>query len=66
MGQHVNIELSMNYDTIKEINKPDVSNSKDIDSLTDKEINEIEEKLKNNKALLKLIDEANILGTKTA
>lgn len=63
LGQHVNVELSMNYETIKEVNKPDISKSKDIDSLTDKEIEGIKEKLRDNKALLKLIDETKLLET---
>jgi hypothetical protein len=66
LGQHVNVELSMNYETIKEITKPDISKSKDIDSLTDKEIEGIKEKLRDNKALLKLIDETKLLETNEA
>lgn len=66
MGQYINIELNMNYEKIKEISKPDLSNSKDINTLTDKEKEEIENKLKDNKTLLKLIEEINKKGKQEA
>lgn len=66
MGQYINFEINMNYETIKEVTKPDVSNSKDINTLTEKEKQDIENKLKSNKALLKLIEELNKVGKQEA
>ena len=59
MGQYVNFEISMNYEEIKEVNKPNITDSKDINSLTDKEKEDIENKLKSNKALLELLNNIN-------
>lgn len=66
LGQYINVDINMNYDEIKEINKVDVSNSIDINNLTEKEIEEINQKLMDNKTLLKLIEEINKLNKKEA
>jgi hypothetical protein len=56
LNEYINVTINMSYDTIKEVVKPNITNSKNIDELTDKERQEIEEKLQNNKALLQLIE----------
>ena len=66
LGQYMNFEVNMNFEEIKEITKPDISKNKDINSLTDKEKQDIENKLKSNKALLKLIEEINKVGKQEA
>ena len=57
MGIYIKAELNFNYEQISEITKPDVSNSKDADDLTEAEVKEIENKLNSNKTLMGLIDE---------
>lgn len=66
MGQYLNINCSINYEEIKEVSKIDVSNSKDASELTEDEKKEIEAKLKDNKALLKLAEEINKINKKEA
>ena len=59
MNMYMNIDLSMNYQKINEITKPDITNNKDINELTDNEIKEIEDKLSENEALKAIISEIN-------
>ena len=66
LGQYINIELNMNYKKINTINKPDVSNNKDINDLDEKEIEEIEKKIMSNKNLLKLIENIENINKKEA
>jgi len=54
MGQYINLELNMNYEKIKEVTKFDVTNNQDINTLTEQDMQKIENKLMNNKAILKL------------
>ena len=61
-NEYINVDLSMNYEKVKEVDKPNVSNSKDINSLTDQEIADIEKKLMENQTLLKLIEQINKIG----
>ena len=56
-GKYVNIEFNTNYEKISAITKPDVTNSKDLNSITEQEMNDIQNKLMNNKTLLKLIED---------
>ncbi len=64
--EYINVDLSMSYESIKEVTKADVSKYKDADKITPKEEKEIKNKLKENQALLKLIDELNLLGKQEA
>ena len=57
LGMYYNIDMSLNYEKLNEIKKPDISNYKKIDDLSEKEKKEIEEKLVNNEVLNKLIEE---------
>lgn len=57
MDMYMKVDLSMNYEKINEITKPDVSNSVDINDLKDDEIKEIENKFNENKVLNALINE---------
>ena len=57
LGMYFKIDLNMNYEKIKEITKPDISNNKNINELTEKEQKKIEENLANNKALEKFYKE---------
>lgn len=66
MNQYINITINANYEKAKEIVKPNITDSKNIDELTDKEKEEIESKLQNNKALLKLIEEINKVSKQEA
>ncbi len=59
MNMYMKAELSMNYEKINEITKPDVSNSKDVNDLTEKELKEIENKIADNKNLQKIVNELN-------
>ena len=59
MNMYMNVDLSMNYQKINEITKPEIENSKDINELTDNEIKEIEDKLSENEALKAIISEIN-------
>ena len=51
MDQYANIDVSVNYEKINEINKPDISKSKKIEDLTENEKKQIEDAFKNNEAL---------------
>ena len=51
MDQYANIDVSVNYEKINEITKPDVSKSKKIEDLTETEKKRIEDAFKNNEAL---------------
>ena len=51
----VNAEVNVNYEKINIVTKPNVSNSKDINSLTEQDLNNIQTKLLENKTLLKLM-----------
>lgn len=51
MDMYLKAELNMNYEKINEITKPNISNSKDIKDLTEKEKKQIEENLRNNQYL---------------
>ena len=51
---YANIDISMNYEKINEITKPDISKSKKIDDLTETEKKQIEDAFKNNDALKNL------------
>ena len=64
MGAYINIEFSANYEPINEVSKLDVSNSKNIEDLTQEEEQEIEKKFMENKTLLKLIEEINKITKK--
>lgn len=57
LGMTVKLDFSSNYDKIKEVTKPDISDSKNIDSLTEEEQQAIAEKLQSNKGVLKLIED---------
>lgn len=59
MGQYIKFEINMTYEKIKEMVKPDVSNYKNLKDLTEKEKQEIQDKLKSNKALINFMDEIN-------
>ena len=59
MGSYVNAEINVNYEKIKEITKPDISNSKNINELTDAENEEISQKFAKNETILKLIKRIN-------
>ncbi len=63
-GMYVKVNLSMNYEEIKEVTKPDVSNSIDYNSLTQEDIQKIQQRLMENKALLKLMEEVNKISNK--
>ena len=64
--EYLNFDISLNYESIKEVTKPDVSKNKDIDKITEKEQNEIKNKLKENQNLLKLLEELNKIGKQEA
>lgn len=51
---YANIDISMNYEKINEITKPDISKSKKIEDLTETEKKQIEDAFKNNDALKNL------------
>lgn len=51
----VNAEVNVNYEKINIVTKPNVSNSKDINSLTEQDLNNIQTKLLENETLLKLM-----------
>lgn len=57
LGVTVKLDFSSNYEKIKEVTKPDVSDSKDIEKLTNEEQQAIAEKLQSNKGILKLIED---------
>ena len=57
LGMSVKLDLSSNYEKIKEIDKPDITNSKEIDKLSDEEGNAIIEKLQKNKGMMNLIED---------
>lgn len=59
MGEYISAEINMNYEKIKELTKPDLSNSKDINDLTDEENKQIGEKLQENKVLVELMEKIN-------
>ena len=59
LNMYMKMEVSMSYKKIDEITKPDVSDSKDINDLTEKEMKEIENKIADNKNLQKIVDELN-------
>ena len=59
MTMYMKMELNMSYEKITDITKPDVSNNKDVNDLTDEEMQEIENKIKDNKNLQRIIDELN-------
>ena len=63
-NEKVSIEVNMNYEKIKDVTRPDVSNSKNIEKLTEKENMEISNKLAENKNLQKLIEELRKVLTK--
>lgn len=62
----IKIIFNVNYEKINTITKPDVSNNKDIASITEKELNDIQTKLMENKTLLKLIEEISKTSNKEA
>lgn len=66
MGSYINIELNANYEAIKEVTKLDVSNSKNVKDLTEEDEQIINNKLKDNQALIKLIEEITKINTKRA
>ena len=66
MGQYINVDINMNYDEIKEVNKVDVSNYKNASELTEEEIEEISKKTMDNKALLQLMEEIDKVTKKEA
>ncbi len=51
---YANIDISMNYEKVNEITKPDISKSKKIEDLTETEKKQIEDAFKNNDALKNL------------
>lgn len=62
----IKILFNVNYEKINTITKPDVSNNKDMASITEKELNDIQTKLMENKTLLKLIEEISKTSNKEA
>ena len=61
LGYSFKLDLSSNYEKIKEITKPDISNSKKIEDLTEEEDNAIDEKLQQYKGMLSLIKDSAVL-----
>ena len=57
--QYLNVELTTNYEMIKTVTKPDVSNSKNMNEITDKEMNDIQNKLMQNENIKKLLEAVN-------
>ncbi len=57
--QYLNIELTSNYEKIKTVTKPDVSNSKNMADITEKEMNDIQNKLMENENIKKLLEAVN-------
>lgn len=53
MEQYINVDVNLNYEKIKELTKPDISKSKNIEDLTDAEKKQIEEAFEKNEALKK-------------
>ena len=66
LGMTVKLDLSSNYETIKDITKPDISNSKKIEELTEDEEKAIGEKIQSNKGMLSLIQDLSKLNGKIA
>ena len=62
----IKILFNVNYEKINTITKPDVSNNKDMASITEQELNDIQTKLMENKTLLKLIEEISKTSNKEA
>lgn len=62
----IKIIFNVNFEKINTITKPDVSNSKNIESITEQELNDIQTKLMENKTLLKLIEEVSKTNNKEA
>jgi len=56
---YLKVEMNLNYERIKGVNKPDLTNAKDINKLTKEEQKQIENKIADNKALNALISEFN-------
>lgn len=63
MGASIKLDLKTNFEKIKEFTKPDVSNSKNFEDLTQQETNAIAEKLQKNKGLLEFIQDISKLST---
>lgn len=59
LGQYIKAEFNMHYEKIKEVTKPDLSNSVNADDLTEKQKEEIRKKILDNKYLSKLIEGMN-------
>lgn len=66
LGMKVKLDLSSNYEKIKEVTKPDVSDSKKIEELTSDEEKTIEEKLQNSKGMISLIQDIAKINQKNA
>lgn len=62
--KYANVEFSINYEKINTVTKPDVSNSKNINELTEQEITDIQTKFAENKVLLKLMEELSTANDK--
>lgn len=56
MEQYINVDVNLNYEKIKELTKPDISKSKNIEDLTDAEKKQIEEAFEKNEALKKFFN----------
>lgn len=56
-GMTLKINFNFNYEKINNITKPDISNSKNIEDLTEDEKREIEEKIQNNQGLSTFIQD---------
>ena len=54
-------DFKINYEKIKEVTKEDVSNSKNMNELTEEEINDIMTKIQENEVLQKIVSEINRL-----
>ena len=63
-GEYIDIELNMNYEKINSISKPDLTNSKDINELTEEENKQINDKVLENDVLVKLMKKINSIGQK--
>ena len=57
MEMFVNLEVNMNFEKINEVTKPEITNYKNIDDLTDQDIQSINDAIEKNETLNKLIDE---------
>ena len=55
-GESISAEININYEKISNITKPDVSNSKNVEDLNEKDYKEIQNKIVQNKNLVALVE----------